>query len=59
MKKCLKREFDDEGRMFFCALAADHTGPHYREVRIGYRRAYVRDANGTGQTFYGLRRPRP
>lgn len=50
MKKCLVRDFDDEGRMFFCELAPDHDGPHHREVKVGYRRAYV-VANGRKTTL--------
>lgn len=39
--KCLVRDFDDDGRMFFCELPPGHDGKHHREVRTGYRRVYV------------------
>jgi hypothetical protein len=53
--KCLVREFDDLGRMFFCELERDHVGKHHREKKSGYPRAYVR-IDGVGHTFHQLKR---
>lgn len=39
--KCLVRDFDDEGRMFFCELSPGHDGGHVRKTKTGYRRVYV------------------
>lgn len=49
--KCLVRDFDDEGRMFFCELQKDHPGNHHRERKSGYRRPYV-IVNGKRTTFH-------
>jgi hypothetical protein len=55
VKKCLVRDFDDVGRLFYCELPKEHLGDHYREQKRGYRRAYAR-VNGVGCTFHQLRR---
>jgi hypothetical protein len=55
MSKCLVRDFDDLGRMFFCECKAGHRGSHHRERKSGYPRAYVRDGK-LGRTFSSLRK---